>query len=325
MMNLLDSRKRHRIDFGKKGLLLAFLVVLNANLFFVPPFAFSAPGSSSVIALGEFRWASFPLKVYVDVNNWALPSYAVVVREAVDDWVKSIWNYTQTYNGTSLPTIDYLYYVSDVNSTDHYDVVISFTSDKMPPTSNTVGLTNCSWNAVTHTPIAPITINITTFSGTATDLFVKNVAMHEFGHALGLGHASSANTLNGPELMYSTSLINEVVYPSTLDVYGLMNLYNGKFGQNVQLPPSIPYVMLAEGTIPIPQTSLLNDYRPYLPLLAVLGFLIAAAIVLGHLSSGEKDQGIPQPPPPPTVDASNALSYVARARPRRARSSGECQ
>ena len=303
-MNLLNGRKRQRIDFGKKGLLIAFLIVSSANLAFVPPFAFSAPGSSSVIALEEFRWTSFPLKVYVDVNNWALPNYAVVVREALDDWVKSIWNYTQTYNGTSLPTIDYLYYVSNVNATDHYDVVISFTPDRMPPTSNTVGLTNCSWNALTHTPIAPITINITTFSGTATGLFVKNVAMHEFGHALGLGHASSANTMDGPELMYLTSSNNEVVYPSTLDAYGLVNLYYGKFSQNVQLPPSIPYVMLAEGTIPPPApTSLLGDYRPFLPLVGVAVLLIVAAVVLGRLSEGEKDQGVPQPPPPPTVDA----------------------
>lgn len=292
-MNLLNSRKRHRIDFRKKGLLLAFLVVSGANVGFVRPFAFSAPDSSSVVALEEFRWISFPLNVYVDMNNWAMPNYAVVVREALDDWVKSIWNYTQTYNDTSLPAINYLYYVSNVNATDHYDVIISFTSDKMPPTSNTVGLTNCSWNAVTHKPIAPITINITTFSGTATGLFVKNVAMHEFGHALGLGHASSANTLNGPELMYLTSSRNEVVYPSTLDVYGLIILYHDKFSQNVQLPPSIPYVMLAEGAIPPPSTSLLNDYRPYLPLVGVLVLLIVAAIVLGRVSKGEKDQGIP--------------------------------
>jgi hypothetical protein len=305
MMNLLNSRKRYGIDFGKTGLLLAFLVISSANLAFVPPFAFSAPGSSSVIALAEFRWTRFPLKVYVDMNAWTLPNYAVVVREALDDWVKSIWNYTQTYNGTSLPTINYLYYVSNVNATDNYDVVISFTSDTMPPTSNNVGLTNSSWNAVTHTPIAPITINITTFSRTATDLFVKNVAMHEFGHALGLGHASSSNTLNGPELMYLASSNNEIVYPSTLDVYGLMNLYDGKFSQNVQLPPSIPYVMLTEGTIPPPQASLLDDYRLLVPLLGVLVLLIAAAIVIACLSTGEKDQGIPQPPPPPTVYTSN--------------------
>lgn len=307
-MNLLNSRKRRKIDFGKKVLLLlAFLVVSSANLTFVPPSAFSAPSPSAVIALEEFRWTSFPLKVYVDMNTWALPNYSVAVREALDDWVKTIWNYTQTYNGTSLPTINYLYYVSDVNNTDHYDIVISFTSDKMPPTSNNVGLTDCKWNPIMHTPIAPITINITTFSRTATSLFVKNVAMHEFGHALGLGHASSSNTLNGPELMYYASSTNEAVYPSTLDVYGLVNLYDDNFNQNVQLPPSIPYVMLAEGTIPPSQTSLLNAYIPYLPLVGVFILIIAVAIILGRLSRSEKDRSIPQPPPHPTVDASNTF------------------
>ena len=108
------------------------------------------------------------------------------------------------YNA-SLPVINYAFYVSDVNATDHYNVAFTFTPDNMPPTSNTVGLTTYSWNSITHTPIAPITINVTTFSGTAAKLFVKNVATHEFGHALGLGHADSPNTLNGPELMYYIS------------------------------------------------------------------------------------------------------------------------
>lgn len=313
-MNLLNSGKSYGIDSRRKGLLLAFLLVSSANLIFVPSQAFSATSSSFVIALEEFRWTIFPLNVYVDMSNWAMPSYAVDVREAVDDWVKSIWNYTQTYNGTSLPTVNYLYYVSNVNATDHYDIIIRFTPDEMPPTSNTVGLTNSSWNLVTHTPIAPITINITTYSGTATDLFVKNVAMHEFGHALGLGHAASANTLNGPELMYLASSNNEIVYPSTLDVYGLTDLYQGMFGQNVQLPTSIPYVMLTEGTIPPPQTILPNDYTSFLPYAALLVLLIAVIIVLGHLSRRKNDQDIPQPPSPPTVDASNTLSHVAPQR-----------
>ncbi len=205
MMNLLNIRKKRGISFKVKHLLLVFLIVapLNFGLLF-RTVAFSAPDSSPVIALEEFRWTSFPLNVYVDMNRWTVPEYAVAVREALDSWVKSIWNYTQTYNA-SLPMINYAFYVSDVNATDHYDVAFTFTPDNMPPTSNTVGLTTYSWNSITHTPMAPITINVTTFSGTAAKLFVKNVAMHEFGHALGLGHADSPNTLNGPELMYYTS------------------------------------------------------------------------------------------------------------------------
>ncbi len=266
--------------------------------------AYAAPFTSSYyIATEEFRWSSFPLKVYVDMNVWSEPEYAVAVREALDNWVKSIWNYTQTYNDTSLPLINYVLYMSDTNITHDYDVFITFTEDNIPPNTNTVGLTTYSWDTLTHRPIAPITINITTFSATATKLFVKNVVMHEFGHVLGLGHAHPSTTLNGPELMYYSSSKNQVVYPSSLDVYGLVSLYSGKYDQNIQLPDYIPYVMLAEGAIPPPETSLLEDYKKYIPIVGVLLLLIIAVAVLGQFMKEKKhEETVLQPPPPPSPD-----------------------
>ena len=263
----------------------------------------SAPVTSSYqIAIEEFRWSNFPLKVYVDMNDWSKSDYAIAAHEALDAWVRSIWNYTQTYNDTSLPSINYMFYVSDVNATHDYDVFLTFTADNIPPNSNTVGLTTYSWDAFTHSPIGPITINITTFSATATKLFVKNVIMHEFGHVLGLGHAYPSTTSNGPELMYFTSTKNQVVYPSTLDVYGLTMLYAGRFNQNIQLPDYIPYVMLAEGAILPPQTDFWEDYKPYFPILGVLALIIIAAAVLGQITKEKRHDDVLEPPPPPTPD-----------------------
>jgi len=307
MMNLLNRRKERKISFKTKHLSLAFLIIVTVNFGLLRTVTFSAAESSPAIALEEFRWTSFPLNVYVDINRWTLPDYAVAVREALDSWVKSTSNYTQTYN-VSLPVINYVFYVSNVNATGHYDVTFTFTPENMPPNSNTVGLTMYSWNSITHTPIAPITINVTTSSATASKQFVKNVAMHEFGHALGLGHADSPNTLNGPELMYYTSSKTEVVYPSTLDIYALTSLYDNKFSQNITLPANVPYVMLAEGTIP-PSVgpSFWNDYQPYVPLAGVFILLVVAAIVLGRLAKEDRHEGIPQAPPPPTIDESTVL------------------
>ena len=256
------------------------------------------------IVLEEFRWTKYPVKVLVDMNQWTQPEYAVAVREALDSWIKSIWNYTNTYNDTSLARVNYLFYLNDANSTTNYDVLISFAPDKIPPGPNTVGLTTYSWDLTTHQPVPPITINITTYSGTASTLFVKNIAMHEFGHALGLGHANSQNTLNGPELMYYSSSKNQVVYPSTLDVYGLTRVHNGSYGQTVYLPSSIPYVMLAEGDIPPPQIIPWEDYRKYTPLLIVLFLVVVVAAVLGLVSREKKPEDL-QPPPSPTLEGSN--------------------
>lgn len=261
--------------------------------------------SADSIALEEFRWTKFPVRVLVDMNQWTQPEYAVAVREALDGWIKSIWNYTNTYNDTSLARVNYLFYLNDVNSTTNYDVLISFTSDNIPPGPNTVGLTTYSWDLATHQPVPPVIINITTYSGAATTLFIRNVAMHEFGHALGLGHALPQNTLNGPELMYYSSSKNQIVYPSTLDVYGLTQVYNGSYGQTVYLPSSIPYVMLAEGNIPPPQIIPWEDYRKYTPLLIVLFLVIVVAAVLGRVSREKKPEDL-QPPPPPALEGINS-------------------
>ena len=257
------------------------------------------------IALEEFRWTKYPVRVLVDMNQWTQPEYAVAVREALDGWIKSIWNYTNTYNDTSLARVNYLFYLNDVNSTTNYDVLISFAPDNIPPGPNTVGLTTYSWDLATHQPVPPIIINITTYSGTAPTLFIKNIAMHEFGHALGLGHALPQNTLNGPELMYYSSSKNDNVYPSTLDVYGLTQVYNGSYGQTVYLPSSIPYVMLAEGNIPPPQIIPLEDYRKYTPLLIVLFLVVVVAAILGRVSREKKTEDL-QPPPPPALEGINS-------------------
>jgi hypothetical protein len=290
------------IDLAPKKLVLGVLVAM--VLFFSCFIQMARPAplqNSGSIALEEFRWTHFPIKVLVDMNQWTQPDYATAVREALDSWIKSIWNYTNTYNDTTLTAINYLYYLSNVNSTINYDVFITFTADIIPPGPNTVGLTTYSWDLSTRQPVPPITINITTYSGSAKSLFVKNVAMHEFGHVLGLGHASSQNTSNGPELMYYASSKSEIVYPSTLDIYGLTQVYNGHYSQTVSLPSTIPYVMLAEGDIPPPQVFTLDDFRKYTPLLIILFLVIVVAAVLGVLSREKKTEEDWQPPPPPPI------------------------
>jgi predicted Zn-dependent protease len=279
-----------------------FTIVLISALFLgsVVPLTQSAVlQNSDYVELEEFRWTKLPVKVLVDMNQWSRPEYAFAVREALDDWVKSIWNYTNTYNDSSLANVNFVFYSSNVNSTSNYDVLISFAAQKIPPGPNTVGLTTYSWDLGTHQPVPPITINITTNSATASTLFIKNIAMHEFGHALGLGHAGSQNTLNGPELMYYASSKESVVYPSTLDVYGLTRLYRGNYRQTVYLPSNMPYEMLADGNIPPPQILSLEDYGKYGPLLVALFLVIAVAAVLGLLSRENRTEETLQSSVPP--------------------------
>jgi predicted Zn-dependent protease len=296
----------------KLSRLFVILMVLCAGS--TPRIVQSAPaGSSYYIDLTEFRWVSFPLKVYVDMNEWSISDYAVSVQEALDNWVRSIWNYTQTYKDTSLPIVSYLLYLSKVNATADYDVYLTFTADTIPPGSKTVGLTNCDWNSTTFEPNPPINITVTTFSRNATSLYVKNVVMHEFGHALGLGHVSQANTSNGPELMYYASSKNQTIYPSTLDVYGLTRLYAGEFDHIVQLPDYIPYIMLTEGAIPNGQGSQ-QDLGQYLPILvAVSAVIIVAATLILFGKKKKHEEATPQPPVPQSTNTQNCLRVMSSA------------
>ena len=108
---------------------------------------------SPTIELHDFRWNRFPLKVLIEMNEWSTPAYVQAVRGALDSWVKSIWNYTHTYTNQTL-VFTYLFYLSNVNATSTYDVVISFSQHEFG--QNMVGLTTMKWNPVTHEPVKPI-------------------------------------------------------------------------------------------------------------------------------------------------------------------------
>jgi hypothetical protein len=259
------------------------------------------------MSLTEFRWDTFPLKVYVDMNEWSIPAYAVSVQEALDNWMRSIWNYTQTYKDTSLPIVTYLLFLSNFNASTDYDAHLTFTADTIPPGSKTVGLTNCDWNSTTFEPNPPINITVTTFSRNATSLYVKNVVMHEFGHALSLGHTPQTNTSNGPELMNYASSKNQTIYPSTLDVYGLTRLYAGEFDHIVQLPNYIPYIMLSEGTIPDGQGSQ-QGLEQYLPILVVVSSVTIATVTLILFRKRKKhEEATPQQLVPQSSRTQNLL------------------
>ena len=298
------------IDLGKRmrttariRFVSALILAANLLLVYTPSMHSSAAATLPSIDLESFRWNSFPLRVLVDMNAWSTPDYAVAVRESLDDWLRSIWNYTNSFNDTSLTMIRFAFYVSDINRTDNYNALVTFAASEIGPGSETVGLTTARWNPQTHEPLPPVTVNITTYSATASHLFVRNVAMHELGHMLGLGHASSQNTLNGPELMYYISSRNSILFPSTLDVYGLTVLYRGMYGQTVQLPAGIPYKMLSEGTVPPPTSDFWENLPTYVPLLTAIAVILVLVPILLRLGRKNKPEQTAREIPPPPDDA----------------------
>jgi hypothetical protein len=259
---------KHRIHLS-----LVLAVLLFTSTMFSPTLVFA--DSSPSIELAGIRWNRFPLKVLVDMNQWSNPDYALAVREAIDIWVWCMWTYSDSFNDTTLETMRYTFYVSNVNATSSYDVLVTFTSDEIY--AGAVGLTSYKWNPITRVPKTPVIINITTYSGTVSLQFVKNIALHEFGHSLGLGHASQRNTVDGPELMYFRTPTESTVYPSTLDLYALSVLYQGDFSQLVQLPASMPYEMVQPTTTQpntLPDTKQPDFYQVFQSISEALSVII---------------------------------------------------
>ena len=213
------------------------------------------PAPTYTIDLLGVAWDHTPLNVLIipepSIAGWK-DSYVADAHSAIIEWENAITIFAERYGSTYIKDLTFNVYVEGVNNVlSSYDVTIDWVYGFAP--RSILGATSVSATSdgkITSVSIR-LAITVVTKGGNyyLTDYDVQNVAAHEFGHALGLGHSDVKGDLMYP----STSLPQSITYPSTLDVYGLTVVYawlnTGVFAaptvDSATLPKGIPYTTLS--------------------------------------------------------------------------------
>jgi hypothetical protein len=256
------------------GKLLLFLLLLSLFL------AGSAAGSPGVLVQGQdmyalqlqgFTWDHSALEALVvtaDNESWWNTLYVNATLRAIGQWNDAI-----TYFAADQPDFAYL---SDVmiqatvsnEMAGDFDLYINWTESLLSNTSDEIGLSRTIVNGDRTIENCSIILTAQTNHGrTLGEVDMQNIALHELGHGLGLGHSNYTE-----DLMYSFYNVGdpgEVV--STLDAYGVAmvfgwktdpaNFYpvSGWLSDRVTLPSDIAYRGLPVSPQNAPPNTLTNN------------------------------------------------------------------
>jgi predicted Zn-dependent protease len=195
----------------------SLIVAASVSIMLLYPVLASGYASEVKLSDCECRWHKSTLVVWID-NNVEM-KYTDIAIDAINEW---------------LDNFDKLSYEIHTLPPDHYDIVI--TIHKMY--GNTVGLPKETFGFATNEKkpdsdeLVKVTIDvpISYRNGYGSiskinDAVFYNMVLHEFGHALGLGHAVD-NRKDAIDPMYHALRIDEPPRKvSELDVITLENLY----------------------------------------------------------------------------------------------------
>jgi len=300
---------------------IVLLAILLFAIIYFDPASNAHAVSAPVIPTEGGTWTSPTITILIipqPSEPWFRASYTFDVNHAIARWTESILVYTDAYGSSYLRKLDFVTCISGINASlcGSPDIQVQFI-ESFGSQSAGLGLTRV---VTTNSGIfqAPTTTTLAAYDPTnstqLTDNDMINIASHEFGHALGLAHATVSVTDDVTfELMFLSygqavgNPRNSLEAPSTLDMYALSYIYDWLAGSSVLTGPGHPKTDLS-----LPLGATYTSLYPYaeqiqtlrtsvsqmrlevLIVAVVAGLLLALVLVFAILLSRRK----PAPPAP---------------------------
>lgn len=241
-----------------------FLFLLVSTLFLTAGISATAPvqaqtQNNHILEIEGIAWNQTALNILLitPVNqSWWNPDYVNSTLRAIGQWNDAISEFAANYtNYAYLSNVKLEPTVSN-QSKPGYAIYLNWTRSTLEGTSDILGLTS------PYTDIYSIIVNCTINLSTHDDHGVpinagdmQNIALHELGHSLGLGHSNYTN-----DVMYPAyTLLGSARLLSTLDLYGVARVF-GWMQQNAS-----DYLPISSWMPPSPTTLPSNITYKYLP------------------------------------------------------------
>ena len=257
-------------------LALAILLILSLTLMIGSCGQAQAQAQYS-LGLQGITWNHSTISVLLVPQNgasWWNPSYLNATLRSIDEWNNAIQAFASNYSNFAY--LSKLRMVPTVSNALNYgfDVYVSWTEALTPPSGEEIGLTKTTYSS--SGTIINSTVSLAaedSFGDVLNAVDMQNVALHEFGHCLGLGHSNYSG-----DVMYPTYTLNHPVKAlSTLDLYGVATVFqwmststqfNSANAQqtptSVTLPSSIQYRYLPISYENLPPSTLSATSSPTL-------------------------------------------------------------